>query len=49
LPTRVEKLQKKLELIEERLLAMKDAKNRGASSIHKYAPHREAIIASALS
>lgn len=35
-PTRVTKLQKKLEVIEDRLLAMKQARDRGASCVAKF-------------
>ncbi|TMW65619.1 hypothetical protein Poli38472_008261 [Pythium oligandrum] len=35
-PGRVERLQRKLELIEDRLLALKEARNRGASCVTKY-------------
>lgn len=35
-PTRVERLQKKLEQIEDRLLAMKQARDRGASCVAKH-------------
>lgn len=35
-PPRVERLQKKLERIEDRLLAMKQARDRGASCVAKF-------------
>lgn len=37
-PLRVEKLQHKLEIIEDRLLAMKESRNRGASCVTKLNP-----------
>lgn len=37
-PQRVEMLQKKLEVIEDRLLAMKESRNRGASCVTKLNP-----------
>lgn len=41
-PTRVATLQQKLEVIEDRLLAMKQSRNRGASCVAKLAPPPEA-------
>lgn len=37
-PQRVEMLQKKLEVIEDRLLEMKESQNRGASCVAKLNP-----------
>ncbi|GLD92182.1 hypothetical protein PINS_up000715 [Pythium insidiosum] len=41
-PVRVQRLQRKLELIEDRLLAMKASRHRGASCVTKY--KRESMI-----
>ncbi|KAJ0397013.1 hypothetical protein P43SY_003957 [Pythium insidiosum] len=41
-PVRVQRLQRKLELIEDRLLAMKASRNRGASCVTKY--KRESML-----
>lgn len=46
-PARVERLQKKLARIEDRLLAMKEARNRGASCVTKF-PAEEPTYASPL-
>ncbi|RLN70488.1 hypothetical protein BBJ28_00004909 [Nothophytophthora sp. Chile5] len=47
-PARVERLQKKLARIEDRLLAMKEARNRGASCVSKFQPEAAAAYASPL-
>ncbi|RLN58770.1 hypothetical protein BBP00_00006825 [Phytophthora kernoviae] len=47
-PARVERLQKKLARIEDRLLAMKESRNRGASCVTKFQPEEPSAYASPL-
>ncbi|GMF57518.1 unnamed protein product [Phytophthora fragariaefolia] len=47
-PARVERLQKKLARIEDRLLAMKESRNRGVQSVSKLSAEESAVYASPL-
>ncbi|KAH7463971.1 hypothetical protein PRIC1_006331 [Phytophthora ramorum] len=47
-PARVERLQKKLARIQDRLLTMKESRNRGGSSMTKFSAQEAAVFAAPL-
>jgi hypothetical protein len=47
-PARVERLQKKLARIQDRLLAMKESRDRGVTNVTKFSAEESAVYASPL-